>query len=476
MTLGIAAQAVADELLTTERVQVAVHDASRLGWSVTVPAPDTGRLEYMLELELEIPTSLIGSVDLWSAFQADARLDAAEEDTAGTKDGFRRAVVGVSVRLARARDGFIRHATLMRSEPTAEENHVRALALWVDAARETLARARESLLSRSDVGHVELELADEFLSGRLWTVLTDCTRALRELEQAFESRTVANAPSNFDTAEHAISVAVNEEITYRRDHAMVNAEPVNALQLDRLGARLRWLKKHFEQVLMLERESYEVVNRASAWLSGAAAILAYLWFFVVQTVFEHRTATVGWGFVLFGLVSSLAYASRDRLKELGKDWLAGRVQRMFAQRVTRYRPPTTTAHRYAPIVVARESFSRSARQSGALDEELFHDVTVVRFSHRGQVIRTEMPKAWNAPRVRLFFRLDLSGVLPRMKDAVRGFVTPDRTTGQLAIVDVARNYELPIVVRFDYEGTSEDGHHVLMVNKNGLVRVCDAAG
>lgn len=476
MVTSVAEVSLVDGLLSARRVQLAVHDATHLGWSMALPAPQGKHLDYVLEFEVELPTSLVGEADLWSAFQAEARLDAATEDNARTKDGYRRSVVTVSVRLARARDGFIRHATLMRSEPTADENHVRALTLWVMAACETLSRARETLLASEDASTTERALADEFLSARLWTVLTDCTRSLRDLEHAFESRTVASGPLTFDPVEKAISSAVTSEIAYRKLHGIANAEPVNVLQLDRLATRLRWLKRRFEHVLMLERESYEVVNRASAWLSAFAALVAYLWFFVLQTAFEHETATLGWGLVLFAIASGLAYASRDRLKEATRDWLAGRVQRIFAQRVIRFRPPSISGQqRPAPVLVARESFTRSSRQARHLDdEEPLRDVTVIRFAHRGRVLRTDMTSAWQSPQVRMHFRLDVSGLLPRMKEAVRGFVAPDRTTGDLTIVDVPRNYELPIRIRLRHEAESEESEHVLTVNKNGLVRVCES--
>jgi hypothetical protein len=73
--------------------------------------------------------------------------------------------------------------------------------------------------------------------------------------------------------------------------------------------------------------------------------------------------------------------------------------------------------------------------------------------------------------VRLFFRLDLGALLPKMMDAAPGFAAPDRSTNRLAIVDVAKNYELPIRVRLAEEGRTEEGHHVLVINKNGLVRI-----
>ena len=50
---------VAEEAATegAGRVRVAVHDASRIEWSLSVPLPDDKPLAYSLRVELQIPAN-----------------------------------------------------------------------------------------------------------------------------------------------------------------------------------------------------------------------------------------------------------------------------------------------------------------------------------------------------------------------------------------------------------------------------------
>ncbi|HTB73349.1 MAG TPA: hypothetical protein VK762_08885 [Polyangiaceae bacterium] len=453
-------------------VTVAVHDASRLGWQVAVPLPDAGRSPYWFELELEVPAHLVGMLDPWAALQSYGRLDGADDgDSSGARspEGFRRSVVAISARLARARDGFVRHCTLLRSSTSLDEGHCRSLTLWVAAASAELSGAREGLLSgapRSDGA-----LADEFLSLQLWTVLTDCGRALVDTRWALEERGLSETPS-LDLIEAALATSLKDELAYRRRAGFTLAEPANLAQLERLLARTRWLKRHFERVLFLDIESYQVVSRLSGWFSAVTAMLAYLWFLLWQVTLERHPVAIGSGVVAFALITAIAYASRERLKEVGRDWLAGRVQRMFAQRVTHYRVPSR-GKAIAPVVSTRESFSQSSSQRTDPDHPDYgvtQDVTVLRFVHRGLVCAPPTSEGVSERQVRLIYRLDLSTLFPRLHDAVRGFASLDRRTGKLSIVDVPRNYEIPIRARLHREGIHLDSAYTLILNKNGLLR------
>src|SRR4051794_26068566 len=59
------------------RVRVAVHDASRLEWSLSVPLPASGRqpLPYSLRVELSIPQNAFVRHVPWDQMQAFTRLD-----------------------------------------------------------------------------------------------------------------------------------------------------------------------------------------------------------------------------------------------------------------------------------------------------------------------------------------------------------------------------------------------------------------
>jgi hypothetical protein len=375
--------------------------------------------------------------------------------------------------LARARDGFVRHCTLMRSSPTLDDTHWQPLRLWLEAASTELGNVRRSLLpgARDDKERV---LADEFLSVQLWTVLTDCGRALFDTRNALEDRDMPQGAS-FDSIEAVLARTLKEEIAYRHDAGLATAEPVSAAQLERLLGRQRWLKKRFERVLFLEVESYEVVSRLSGWFSALAAMLAYLWFLLWQLTLERHPAAIGSGAVAFALITAVAYASRERLKEVGRNWLAGRVQRFFAQRVTRYRlPPKDRVRGGALIVSARESFSQSSEQKPdpvRPEGGVTHDVTLLRFAHRGKVKTPQAIDGTIARQVRFIYRLDLSPLFSRLHDAVRGFASLDPRTGGIVIMDVPRNYELPLRGRLRWRGGSHETARTLVLNKNGLLRI-----
>src|SRR5579883_1773069 len=274
------------ETLAERRIDVAVHDATRLGWSVVVPVPQGGRAKYTFELELEVPANLLSPWDPWAALQCYARF-AGGAGAAGapeSPDAFRRNVVDVGARLARARDGFVRHCTLIRSSSAVEEHHGRALHLWISVAASELARARSGFLRSGGAEEpraAERTLADEYLSVQLWSALTDCARALLDVRRAVAERSELEA-TRLDAVERALAGALEEEIAYRKSAEFGLAEPVNPAQLERLLQRSRLMKKHFERVLFLESEGYQVVGRLAGWLSAFAAMAAYLWFFFWQ--------------------------------------------------------------------------------------------------------------------------------------------------------------------------------------------------
>lgn len=467
------APAVTPEALLEEApggdVQITVHDATRIAWNASVALPDAGRSSYELELELEMPSNVVAAGDPWHALQAYARLDAPETRTrVDGPEAFRRAVVACSVKLARARDGFVRHCTMIRAAAAVDEAHVGAVGLWLQAAGTVVADARRVLL-RADAESI---LADEFLGAQYWAIMTDCARSLAETRKALADRPEAEA-AMLDALEVRLAAALDAEIDHRRRAGFKHAEPLSSAQLGGLVSRMRWLKKHFEGVLFLEREGYEVVTRLGGWFSAVAAALAYLWFFFWQLALERRPASLGSGIVALGLLTAVVYASRERLKEAGRSWFAGRIQQLFAQRVSRYRLPRHGRKRGELVVVARESLSQSTVRHPLSDDASSPagDARVLRFVHKGKLCAPSNESAPRHGQVRLVYRYDLSAVLPRLHDAVRGFAMPEGDGRHVRVVDVPREYEFPLRATLRRHGRADakvDG--VLVLNKNGLRR------
>ena len=334
-------------------------------------------------------------------------------------------------------------------------------------------RARSDLLCKANPPD-ERALADEFLSLQYWAVLTDCGRALAEIRVALEERG-GDFCQGFDEVEATLASALKGEIAYRRAAGFTLTEGKNRSALELLLARRGSLKKHFEQVLFLDSESYEPLNRVSGWLSVLMAFVAYLWFLVWQTTIERHPIAIGSRIAAFALLSGIVYASRERLKELGRSWLAGRVQRMFAQRVSRYRIPSKERRAARAVVVsARESFSESTAQrpDPAHDNgRTARNVTLVRFKQRGVVTRPSIAEAADARQVRFIYRMDLSPIFPRMHDAVRALATIHPEDGRMVILDVPRNYHLPLRAHLRCGAGTQDVRYTIVLNKNGLVRV-----
>jgi hypothetical protein len=200
-----------------------------------------------------------------------------------------------------------------------------------------------------------------------------------------------------------------------------------------------------------------------------------VWFLLWQLALGRYPTAIGSSVAAIVVLAWLAYASRERLNEVGRNWFAGRIQSNFAQRVTRYRMPGVRRRSSGPVIAsARESFSQSnARRSDAKAHEVVtQDVTVLRFVHRGRVARAPAWHGVPAKQVRLVYRLDLSGLFPRLHDAVRGFASLDKRTGQVSVVDVPRNYRLPLRASVRWNGERRmHTARTLVLNKNGLVRL-----
>src|SRR3954452_7073564 len=100
------------------RVRVAVHDASRIEWSLSVPLPKDVPLDYALRVEMQIPSNTFVRHTPWDQMQAFTRLDGpavAAHGDAVSIDQLRRGALAMASQLARASDGFARHCRLAGS-------------------------------------------------------------------------------------------------------------------------------------------------------------------------------------------------------------------------------------------------------------------------------------------------------------------------------------------------------------------------
>jgi hypothetical protein len=461
-------------------VRVEVHDASRLEWSVSIPLPETEKSPFAIELAVEIPSNTFVQHSPWDQLQKYVRLDGPEDvvhDAAPTLDGLRRGAIAVANRLARASQGFARHCRAEASPfvSTDEPNHLDAMKTWLAAGQQSLAAARARLAAAPTDEAVDLrrerDLVDEFLSGRFVELLGSAERTLAA--SAF-------APEDKRPIEETLARLLERETQHRVARKFAYAELRTERDLEGYLDRTSQLKKHFQEVLFLEAEEVAVAQRLHHVLAAVAAILASLWAFVFQIGFASGSTStrVSSSVVVVALVAGLAYAVKDRIKEVGRTWVQSNVHRFYAQRTATYRAPKKTRSSGEPIVRAKESF---VREEAARPDVLNPDcgantpVTILRYRQRGTVEPQASLAKTGVTRVKHVFRYDLSPLFARLDDATKPVPIFDEEQKRVRFVDAPRCYRIPIELRTDLGGRVAVERLILVLSKRGLDRLESAA-
>jgi len=466
-------------------LRVDVHDASRLEWIVAVPLPPEGKLSYTVDVQLEIPANVFAPHTAWAQLQSWARLDGPvgrvgpNDDV--TIDGLRRAAIAFAHRLMVAHDGFARHCRLAGalSANTPLDDLVDKLDLWLGVATATVCDARDQLVGAGAGESAELRreraLVDEYVSVRLLDTLAGAQRDLAWLKA---SRHAARHARAIASAETRIADALAAEIEYRQEHDYAWADPSSPAALERYLDRASSLKKHFQEVLFLESDIYQVAERIHHWVAAFVALLASTWAFVWQiALLNHRPSTgsqVGSGIVLLATLAGVVYATKDRIKEIGRSWISGNVHRFYAQRVARWRAPVRRLPGRDVIVSARESFDQSVvSRPDPLNPASNATVlsTVIRYKHSGLVTAHSALRSSGVQGVKHIFRYDLSPLFARLDDTVKQVPVLDAVTRKVRFVDAPRCYRVPVRAHVRCAGTSREVDACLVLHKRGLDRI-----
>jgi len=173
------------------------------------------------------------------------------------------------------------------------------------------------------------------------------------------------------------------------------------------------------------------------------------------------------------LLTGIAYAAREHIKERGRSWLTGKMVRFQSQRVLRCRVPARRLPTRDVLVEAREWCRQTTRsQPDPLHPEAGASlrVTQVQYLHRGTV-RQQMD-LWNAGvrRVLHIFRYDLSPLLPRLDDEPKLVPVAD-ADGKVAFVAAARRYHVPVIIRLALDGSEQKQDAMLVLDRAGLRRL-----
>ncbi|MGZ3455160.1 MAG: hypothetical protein ACXVEF_36485 [Polyangiales bacterium] len=449
---------------------VTIHDPWRLEWTVTLPFPSTGSLRYTMKAELEIPTRLYVEHRPWSHLQALARLDwplGNRQSTLAEVDVLRREVLDVDGKLVRACEGFRRHCLVVSREGVGpRELEDTTLSVWLDMGLAAVADSRRRILGTHDeegsLLQRERALADEFLSVRALALLTAMTRHLEELATSF--------PREQITSE--LRRAYDRELAYRVSRDFCAVDPGSPESLEAYIARASALKKHFESLLYLQRETKHLDARMQPWIAALAALFAGAGFFLVQLVaMSGRAAGLRSGVLLVAIAVGILYAGRDRLKALAEQWLSTGLRRLAAERITRLLSPLEAHH---VVARAKESFEeRGLTKADALNPELggVDQATLLRFVHSGDVYAFSKTSSLRPRALRLVFRYDVSPLFARLDDPVKSLAVADPEADRLQLVTASRTYRITVRLGLKSGATNDLQQYDLVLDKRGLLRL-----
>ena len=394
-------------------------------------------------------------------------------------DALRRGAVTLSQMLARAREGFARHCRAAAEAPESAEafgGEKSFLLVWLEAAMRAVREAREKL-TRGTAGEGQLisrerVLVDEFVSVRLLDMLADAQRALEE----------TRAGTAREAIEKRIAEALSNELSYRGQNNFLRPEAGAPDQLDAYLARAARLKKHFEEVLFLDRETEQLDERVQQWMGTVGALLGgVIAFAAIQFAVLLRPpgrAELGWGLASLALLAGIGYAARHRMRHWGHSWLAGKVYRFHAQRVSRCRVPARRLPTRDVLIEAREWCHQStSTRPDPLNPEAGASLpeTHVRYLHKGSVLPQRELFAAGVRRVRHIFRYDLSPLFAHLDDDLKP--VPVMAAGAaVRFVSVPRSYRVPVEVSVERGGTRTEERAEIVLDKNGLRRIVAQPG
>ena len=132
-------------------------------------------------------------------------------------------------------------------------------------------------------------------------MLAAAERSLALLRDS-KSPHVASMREEIATAEDRVASSLGEELERRSARGWICGDAPSPDALERYLERASRLKKHFQEVLFLEPETFHVAERLHHWVAAFAALVASTWAFAWQMFLAHRTPTtearLGSGLVL----------------------------------------------------------------------------------------------------------------------------------------------------------------------------------
>jgi hypothetical protein len=466
-----------------------VHDASRLEWVLSLPLNlAEAETSYDLELTIELPHNVYAQHDGWMHIQELSRLESPEalDLWQSGSDSTRHAALGIAHALKRALERLERECLLHNSLLTTVAPGARTLEAFLRLIENTLtqvqtARARFEP-AVADPGPIarEKEIADEFVSSRLLDWLARVQHTFDESLYATSSRFGAEFCTLMVPAHQLLRCELESEIDRREQRGYINPVETSPESLARFMERASMLKKHFQEALFLEQTVQRPEHRIRNLVAIVAAIAASVAYFIANNSRALKALSGSMGATI--LVGALAYAAKDRIKELSRGWLSQQVTRRFGHRVITVSAPSNLVASDCVLETASETFGAEfARVADDLNPSIGQIRRVASLCFRRHALLRVQPRSVRKLRelgfmgVKHVFRYDFSGTFARLDDATKHVPAYDPSTRSARFVPVPRHYRFPVRLRVRTERLVASVNRVLVVTKNGIVRLEDEA-
>jgi hypothetical protein len=473
------------------RLWLGVHDLSRIEWTAAVQIPTASERKYDVQLAVEIPSTMFPSHSVWEHLQIFTRLQSPAEEGPLEIDRedleeLRRDTLGVTHRLKRGAQRFERTcvaaAAQLREEP--DPHLPETLTEIVTTAVDLLAEMRAALVVgghdnvRQEVRR-ECALADEFLSHALIDFFAGCERAVDETLFGDKSTVKEDHSPWSEDLRCLLAEGLSEELAHRRGKGYITPHADGHAELAAFLERASRLKKHFQDVLYLDVEAWFVDSRVRNYTGVfAAALAAFMWLsFTLLPIGPGARAGIGVG--TFAVVFALAYAVKDRIKELTRSWITGRLMRLYGQRMVTLRLPPRIDPGRRVLLETRETFDVAA-ESFADDLREVHAAEMIgapkrivqlKFRMRATLHPAAALERAHIYSIKHIFRYDLSPIFARLDNAVKQVPVLDNNR-RVRFADAPREYRFPAKIVFMPEAGDTIEHHAYIIaSKRGIERI-----
>ncbi|HAN30491.1 MAG TPA: hypothetical protein DCQ06_02740 [Myxococcales bacterium] len=439
-------------------LDVKIHDRTRIAWVATAPVADKGQPnQYSIEMCIDVPEHLWAKHKMWPAFRARSRLQS--PDTRVYPFQMRSVLDEIRHEALRT----IRSIKRIEQRALRADSSVESAKRFASSLRRELQNTRAALgrsaQSDDDGAQTEASLADEYISMMYLSSLARVREHWAEDDEILKK----------------IHKLVRRERKYRFEYGWPTPQGKNRRELGRWLRRRGALKRHFHQLLWLDAYPFRPEDRLGNWIAAFVAVIASSWAFAWHIAYMNQLVSGGLSMVsmlLAGALAGVLYAIKDRIKDIGRRWIAHRVRDGIADKIVHLHLQERIDHKQSRLMSSREQLratrvKRADPLNPALGET--HKVVALSIHMRVDQNGSGVPSNWGVGGVKHVMRYDLSALFSRVDHGARQVPIAEEG-GLFSSEAIRKRYELPVICRLTGgdKGVIKERSGRLLIDRRGL--------